>query len=116
MGGKLKLKGDKKEKKRKKRAEGSAEPAEDGEQDEEELDLPEYSADPIVGTGKLASSGVVVMGIDTDFSAELEVAEDSKLMRRLAAIQSLTRHFPAPHAMHSSPAHAAYPSCEAVVV
>ena len=37
--------------------------------------MPDYSSDPVVGTGKLTSSGVVVMGIDTDFSKQLEIGD-----------------------------------------
>ena len=69
MGGKLTLKGDKPKKKKKRARE------DDGEADDEPLDLPEYSSDPVVGTGKLSSSGVVVMGHDTDFTKELEIGD-----------------------------------------
>mmetsp|Transcript_41191 Transcript_41191/g.68506 ORF Transcript_41191/g.68506 Transcript_41191/m.68506 type:complete len:215 (+) Transcript_41191:16-660(+) len=69
MGGKLKLKGEKMSKPRKR----SKPELEDDE--EEELEMPVYSADPVVGTGKLATSGVVVMGIETDFTKELDVGD-----------------------------------------
>ena len=71
MGGKLKLKGDKK-KKRKHREE-----EEDDDEDDAALlaQLPSYSADPQLGDGKLTSSGVVVMGVGTDFSAALAVGD-----------------------------------------
>ena len=68
LGGKLKLKGDDaKPKKRKKNREID--------EDDEPIDMPEYSSDPIVGTGKLTTSGVVVMGDETDFTKELEVGD-----------------------------------------
>jgi len=68
LSGKLKLKGDdSKPKKRKKHKH-------DDEEDEV-IDMPEYSSDPQVGTGKLTTSGVVVMGADTDFTKELEVGD-----------------------------------------
>lgn len=68
-GGKLKLKGDiEKPKKRKKRRE-------EAEDDDDPIELPDYSADPVVGTGKLTSSGVVIMGNGTDFTKELEIGD-----------------------------------------
>eukprot|EP00966_Prymnesium_polylepis_P101261 2345226-Prymnesium_polylepis.1 len=69
MGGKLKLKGDidKPKKKKKQR--------DDDDDDEAPIEMPEYSADPVAGTGKVTSSGVVVMGSETDFSKELEVGD-----------------------------------------
>jgi len=68
LGGKLKLKGDvEKPKKRKKHQEED--------EDDEPIEVPEYSSDPVVGTGKLTSSGVVIMGSGTDFSKELEIGD-----------------------------------------
>ena len=75
MGGKLRLKGDK-PKKRKKR-----EREEDNCDDDDDADLvalQEQGAlqnDPVAGRGKLTTSGVVVMGVDTDFSSELTVGD-----------------------------------------
>jgi len=66
MGGKLKLKGDAEKPKKKKKRE---------DEDDEPLELPDYSADPVVGTGKLTTSGVVVMGSDTDFAKELDIGD-----------------------------------------
>jgi len=70
MGGKLKLKGDKKVSKGKKRA-----APEHGEGDDDDIDVPSYSAEPIPGTGKLATSGVVVMGVETEFSKEISIGD-----------------------------------------
>ena len=69
----LRFKGEAPKKKRKER---SMMPS--GE-DDEEADLAaaeaEYSADPISATGAITSSGVVVSGMDTEFSKELEVGD-----------------------------------------
>merc|ERR1719446_735463 len=76
MGGKLKLKGDQPGggKKRKERlAEGD-----DDEDDEAAAAamLAAYSADPVAGTGKLTSSGVVCMGAEgSDFPSEIGVGD-----------------------------------------
>ena len=67
VGGKLSFKGDKKKKKKRERENPS--------DDDEPLDVPEHSLDPVAGTGKLTSSGVVVTGVDTDFTAELSVGD-----------------------------------------
>eukprot|EP00308_Calcidiscus_leptoporus_P013410 CAMPEP_0119362504 /NCGR_PEP_ID=MMETSP1334-20130426/9552_1 /TAXON_ID=127549 /ORGANISM="Calcidiscus leptoporus, Strain RCC1130" /LENGTH=215 /DNA_ID=CAMNT_0007377725 /DNA_START=6 /DNA_END=653 /DNA_ORIENTATION=- len=73
MGGKLKLKGEKKSSKGKKRsAAGEPVPPDDGDGDE---DGSGYSADPLPGTGKLATSGVVVMGVDTEFTKEVAIGD-----------------------------------------
>eukprot|EP00965_Chrysotila_dentata_P207801 6184339-Pleurochrysis_carterae.AAC.2 len=78
MGGKLKLKGEKKkEGKRKRRAEvteGSDADAA-GADDEELQMMSSISSDPVPGSGKLATSGVVVMGLDTDFTKEITVGD-----------------------------------------
>jgi len=73
LGGKLKLKGDKKSKK--KRKERPEPDGAEGASDDEDFELPEYSADPVVGSGKLTTSGVVVMGLDSDFAGELGVGD-----------------------------------------
>jgi len=70
LGGKLKLKGESKKKKRKQRSEEDQVQSED-----DDFELPEYSADPVVGSGKLTSSGVVIMGVDTNFTAELSIGD-----------------------------------------
>ena len=81
VGGKLKLKGDKKRKKEKKRARlegadaGSDSDADAQAEAEAAAAAAEYSADPVVGTGKLTTSGVVVMGHDTEFVKELSVGD-----------------------------------------
>lgn len=75
MGGKLRLKGDK-PKKRKKR-----EREEENCDDDDDADLVALQEqgglqnDPVAGRGKLTTSGVVVMGVDTDFSSELTVGD-----------------------------------------
>ena len=79
VGGKLKLKGDK-DKRRKKRDMAGMPEADDADADakgEAEADAAalEYSADPVAGAGKLTTSGVVVMGQDTDFVKELSVGD-----------------------------------------
>ena len=61
------FKGDKKKKKKRERENPS--------DDDEPLDVPEHSLDPVAGTGKLTSSGVVVTGVDTDCTAELSVGD-----------------------------------------
>jgi len=74
----LKLKGEKKkEGKRKRRAEvteGSDADAA-GADDEELQMMSSISSDPVPGSGKLATSGVVVMGLDTDFTKEITVGD-----------------------------------------
>lgn len=78
LGGKLSLKGveggvEKKKKKKDKKKDkyrGDAAAAA-----EEELELPEWSEDPMPGTGELTSSGVVVMGVGTAFDKELAVGD-----------------------------------------
>lgn len=77
MGGKLKLKGDKKSSKGKKRSapEDALRPQRGDDGDVDEEDVPSYSADPIPGMGKLATSGVVVMGVDTDFTKEVAIGD-----------------------------------------
>lgn len=62
----LRFKGDKPKKRKKER---------EPEEDEDVLALPEYSAEPQPGQGKLTSSGVVVMGHETDFKAEVAVGD-----------------------------------------
>ena len=71
----LRFKGDPpKKKKRKERPDGGkADAAAD--EEEEEAQIADYSSDPAAGTGALMSSGVVVMGLDTDFVKELEVGD-----------------------------------------
>ena len=49
----------------------------------------EYSADPISATGAIMSSGVVVSGLDTDFSKELEVRR-SRVQRGVAERPTLS--------------------------
>lgn len=67
----LRFKGDApKKKKRKERPGGGKADDDDGEDDPQ---IADYSSDPVSGTGALMSSGVVVMGLDTDFIKELEV-------------------------------------------
>jgi len=68
LGGKLKLKGDESKPKKRKKSKHD-------EDDDEPIEMPEWSADPVVGTGKLTTSGVVVMGVDTEFTKELEVGD-----------------------------------------
>lgn len=73
MGGKLNFKGDKpKKKKKRQHDEGAA-----AGNDEEELAAiaAAASTDPVAGEGKLTSSGVVVMGVGTNFSADLTVGD-----------------------------------------
>jgi hypothetical protein len=76
LGGRLKLKGDKPKKSSKKRLEREPN-GDDG--DDDDLDLQALSAaaaaGPIPGKGSLTTSGVVVMGVDTDFSAEVKVGD-----------------------------------------
>ena len=69
----LRFKGDAPKKKRKERPM----PTGDGgdEDDAVAAAVAEYSADPISATGAIMSSGVVVSGLDTDFSKELEVGD-----------------------------------------
>ena len=69
LGGKLKLKGDVEKPKKKKKH------REDQDDDEEPIAVPDYSSDPVVGTGKLTSSGVVVMGFETNFPKDLEIGD-----------------------------------------
>jgi hypothetical protein len=75
MGGKLKLKGDKPKKKKKREREDDA-----GDDDDND-DLASLQAqgqlqnDPVPGEGKLTTSGVVVMGADTNFASELAVGD-----------------------------------------
>jgi hypothetical protein len=66
-GGRLSFKGDKpKKSKRKERA---------AEEDDDDFVAPAYSAEPQVGEGKLSTSGVVVMGHNTDFGSQIEVGD-----------------------------------------
>ena len=77
MGGRLKLKGDKPKKSSKKRLE--RDPRDDDGDDDEDLALQAAvsaaAAGPAPGKGRLTTSGVVVMGVDTDFSAEIKVGD-----------------------------------------
>ena len=67
----LRFKGDPpKKKKRKERSEGGK-----ASDDEDDSQIADYSSDPVSGTGAVMSSGVVVMGLDTDFNKELEVGD-----------------------------------------
>jgi hypothetical protein len=76
LGGKLNLKGvdggvgkkKKKSKKDKDRRDAAA-------ASDEELEIPEWSEDPMPGTGALTSSGVVVTGVGTAFDKELAVGD-----------------------------------------
>lgn len=72
LGGKLKLKGDAPKKKKRKHRE-----REDlgGDSDGDDVELPAHSADPVPGVGKLTTSGVVVMGHETQFDTQLEVGD-----------------------------------------
>lgn len=78
MGGKLSFKGDKSKKKKKREREEDHGAGSGGEDDEDLLALQAQGAastDPVAGEGKLTTSGVVVMGLDTNFSKELSVGD-----------------------------------------
>ena len=70
----LRFKGDP-PKKKKRKAEGGAGGGDDDEDEALAAAAAEYSSDPVSGAGTLMSSGVVVMGTDTDFTKELEVGD-----------------------------------------
>lgn len=74
VGGKLSFKGDKPKKKKKREREDEG----DGGDDDDLLALQAagaISADPVAGEGKLTTSGVVVMGVGTNFASELAVGD-----------------------------------------
>ena len=67
----LRFKGDKPKKPKKKR-----ERQDDDEVRDEDLEIPaDYTPDPIPGMGKLTSSGVVIMGYETDFPSQIQVGD-----------------------------------------
>jgi len=71
VGGKLSFKGDKEKKKKKKRGRDGH----DDEIPESELALPDNQPTEVPGVGRLTTSGVVVMGVDTDFVAQVAVGD-----------------------------------------
>jgi len=62
--GKLNFKGDKPKKSKKRK--------EQHDDDDDDIVVPDHSSDPIPGEGKLTTSGVVVMGTETDFKGAVE--------------------------------------------
>ena len=76
LGGKLSFKGDapKKKKKKEKRPRDDAAAASDDDEDLEAL-VAAAQHDPVAGTGRFTTSGVVVYGTETDFALELAVGD-----------------------------------------
>jgi hypothetical protein len=77
VGGRLKLKGDKPKKSKKKKRDRDGADDDDDDRDDDDLAALAASAstDPVAGEGKLTTSGVVVMGIGTDFAGALAVGD-----------------------------------------
>ena len=72
IGGKLHFKGVTKKSRKKKMREAEQPPST---ATSSQLSAPSRSLDPFGGTGKIKTSGVVVMGDDTDFASEIKVGD-----------------------------------------